>query len=137
VIDRLIRLTTALAVLMVASIAAVISYPHAYEFVATHGESGLTARLLPFTVDDLDLGIVHGGARREPPEPLGVTPGAVGPRCRGIIATVGANLAHGPVGAVVSAWPALVLVGSFEFLMLLTRKTPSGRRRPGCRRRAE
>jgi hypothetical protein len=53
VVDRLIRITTALAVLMVASMAAIISYQHAYELVATHGETGVTARLLPFTVDDL------------------------------------------------------------------------------------
>ena len=43
----------------------------------------------------------------------------------GIVATVGANLAHGlghgPIGALVSAWPALALVGSFELLMLLVR----------------
>jgi hypothetical protein len=43
----------------------------------------------------------------------------------GILATVGANLAHGlghgPIGALVSAWPALALVGSFELLMLLVR----------------
>jgi hypothetical protein len=43
----------------------------------------------------------------------------------GIVATVGANLAHGlghgPVGALVSAWPALALVGSYELLMLLIR----------------
>ena len=49
----------------------------------------------------------------------------------GIVATVGANLAHGvghgPVGALVSAWPALVLVGSFELLMMLIR-TGRGRR---------
>jgi hypothetical protein len=41
------------------------------------------------------------------------------------VATVGANLAHGvghaPVGALVSAWPALALVGSFELLMMLIR----------------
>jgi hypothetical protein len=41
------------------------------------------------------------------------------------MATVGANLAHGlghgPIGALVSAWPALALVGSFELLMLLVR----------------
>jgi hypothetical protein len=41
------------------------------------------------------------------------------------VATIGANLAHGlghgPVGAMVSAWPALALVGSFELLMLLIR----------------
>jgi hypothetical protein len=51
--DRLIRLTTALAVVAVASVAAIISYQHAYELVRTHGQSGLTARLLPFTVDGL------------------------------------------------------------------------------------
>jgi hypothetical protein len=51
--DRLIRLTTALAVLMVAGVAAVISYQHAYELVTSHGETGITARLLPFTVDGL------------------------------------------------------------------------------------
>jgi hypothetical protein len=43
----------------------------------------------------------------------------------GIVATVGANLAHGvghgPVGALVSAWPALALVRSFELLMMLIR----------------
>lgn len=43
----------------------------------------------------------------------------------GIVATVGANLAHGlghgPIGALVSAWPALALVGSYELLMMLIR----------------
>ncbi len=51
--DRLIRITTALAVAAVAVVAPVISYQHAYELVHSHGESGLTARLLPFTVDGL------------------------------------------------------------------------------------
>ena len=45
--DPLIRITTALAVAAVAAVAAVISYRHAYELVTTHGETGLTARLLP------------------------------------------------------------------------------------------
>jgi hypothetical protein len=43
----------------------------------------------------------------------------------GIAATVAANsahgVAHGPVGAVVAAWPALALVGSYELLMLMVR----------------
>jgi hypothetical protein len=42
-----------------------------------------------------------------------------------IVATIGANLAHGlghgPIGALVSAWPALALVGSYELLMTLIR----------------
>jgi Protein of unknown function (DUF2637) len=53
--DPLIRITTALAVASVAAVAAVISYRHAYELVTTHGETGLTARLLPLTVDGLIL----------------------------------------------------------------------------------
>ena len=51
--DWFIRLTTALAVVAMADVAAVISYQHAYELVTSHGETGLTARLLPFTVDGL------------------------------------------------------------------------------------
>jgi uncharacterized protein DUF2637 len=51
----LISITTALAVATVAAVAAVISYRHAYELVSTHGETGLTARLIPFTVDGLIL----------------------------------------------------------------------------------
>jgi uncharacterized protein DUF2637 len=124
VTDRLIRITTALAVVAVAGVAAIISYQHAYELVRSHGESGATARLLPFTVDGLIWAasmVVLDASRRNHPVPrlalwsLGV----------GIVATVGANLAHGlghgPIGALVSAWPALALVGSFELLMMLIR----------------
>jgi hypothetical protein len=124
VMDRLIRTTTALAVVAVAVVAAVISYQHAYELVRSHGEAGLTARLLPFTVDGLIWAtsmVVLDSSRRNQSVPrlaawsLGI----------GICATVGANLAHGvghgPVGALVSAWPALALIGSFELLMMLIR----------------
>ena len=51
--DRLIRITTAFAVVAVAVVAAIVSYQHAYLMVRSHGESGVTARLLPFTVDGL------------------------------------------------------------------------------------
>ena len=122
--DRLIRFTTALAVIAVASVAAIISYQHAYELVRTHGESGLTARLLPFTVDGLIWAasmVVLDASRRNRRVPR-LALWSLG---AGIVATVGANLAHGlghgPVGALVSAWPALALVGSFELLMLLIR----------------
>jgi steroid 5-alpha reductase family enzyme len=53
--NLLIRITTALAVATVAAVAAAISYRHAYEIVSTHGEIGITARLLPFTIDGLIL----------------------------------------------------------------------------------
>jgi hypothetical protein len=44
--DRVIRLTTAGAVLGVAAVAAVASYEHAYSLVRMHGESGWTARMV-------------------------------------------------------------------------------------------
>jgi Protein of unknown function (DUF2637) len=108
--DRLITVTTALAIVAVAAVAAIISYQHAYELVSSHGEHGVTARLLPFTVDGLIWAasmVVLDASRRNNRVPrlaawsLGV----------GIVATAGANLAHGlghgPAGAVVSAWQRL------------------------------
>jgi hypothetical protein len=124
VTGRLIRITTALAVSAVAAVAAIISYRHAYELVSTHGETGLTARLMPFTVDGLILAasmLILDASRRNQPVP------ALARWClgAGILATVGANLAHGlghgPIGALVSSWPALALAGSFELLMTLIR----------------
>jgi hypothetical protein len=124
VTDRLIKITTALAVVAVAGVAAIISYQHAYGLVTSHGETGLTARLLPFTVDGLiwaaSMVVLDASRRHHPVPPLAKWSLAVG-----IVATIGANLAHGlnhgPIGALVSAWPALALVGSFELLMMLVR----------------
>jgi Protein of unknown function (DUF2637) len=70
--DRLIRITTALAVVAVAVVAAVISYQHAFELVRSRGESGVTARLLPFTVDGLIWAasmVVLDASRRGQPVP--------------------------------------------------------------------
>ena len=127
VTGRLIRVTTALAVAAVAAVAAVISYRHAYELVSTHGETGATARLVPFTVDGLILAasmLILDASRRSQPVP----PLARWCLAAGILATIGANLAHGlgqgPIGALVSAWPALALAGSFELLMTLIRTEP-------------
>jgi hypothetical protein len=124
VTSRLIRITTALAVVAVAGVAAIISYQHAYELVSEHGEHGMTARLLPFTVDGLIWAasmVVLDASRRNHRVPR-LAAWSLG---AGILATVSANLAHGlghgPIGALVSAWPAVALVGSFELLMVLIR----------------
>ena len=76
-IDRAIRLSTAVAVLAVAGIAAYVSYWHAYAVVRAHGESGITARLEPATIDGLVYAssmVVLYAARtgcRSPPWPGG------------------------------------------------------------------
>ncbi len=45
----------------------------------------------------------------------------------GVAATLAANVAHGlghgPVGAVVAAWPTVALVGSYELLMMIIRSS--------------
>jgi hypothetical protein len=54
----------------------------------------------------------------------------------GIAATLTANMAqgwaHGPVGAVVAAWPGFSLVGSYELLVWLTRTSATVERRPSA-----
>ena len=124
-IDRAIRLSTAAAVLAVAGIAAYVSYWHAYAVVRAHGESGITARLEPATIDGLMYAssmVVLSAARHRVPVPS-LARWLPGP---GIAATLTANMArgwsHGPVGAVVAAWPAVSLVGSFELLVTHRRR---------------
>jgi hypothetical protein len=120
--DRVIRWSTAFAVLGVAAVAAVASYEHAYDLVRAHGETGWTARLIPLTVDGLIYAssmVMLDSARRKTPVPalarwlLGL----------GIAATLAANvphgLGHGLTGAGVAAWPTVALVGSYELLMMV------------------
>jgi hypothetical protein len=128
--DRIIRWTTAAAVIGVAAIAAVVSYEHAGNLVRAHGETGWTARLIPLTVDGLIYAssmVMLDSARRGARVPtlarwlLGL----------GIVATLAANVAHGLghgiIGAAVAAWPAVALVGSYELLMMIIRgaQTPA------------
>ena len=124
--DRVIRWTTAGAVVGVAAVAAVASYEHAFDLVRAHGEAGWTARLVPLTVDGLVYAssmVMLDSARRGMLVPalarwlLGL----------GIAATLAANVAHGlghgPVGAAVAAWPAVALVGCYELLMIVIRSS--------------
>jgi Protein of unknown function (DUF2637) len=133
-IDRAIRLSTAVAVLAVAGIAAYVSYWHAYAVVRAHGEAGITARLAPATIDGLVYAssMLLYAARHRVPVPslacwlLGL----------GIAVTLTANMAqgwsHGPVGAVVAAWPAVSLVGSYELLVWLIRTSATAECRPSA-----
>jgi Protein of unknown function (DUF2637) len=66
---RIIRWSTAGAVVGVAAVAAVASYEHAYDLVRAHGEVGWTARLVPLTVDGLIYAssmVMLNSARRAP-----------------------------------------------------------------------
>ena len=92
--DRVIRWTTAGAVLGVAVVAAVASYEHAYALVRAHGEAGWTGRLVPLTVDGLMYAssmVMLDSARRQTRVP-GLARWLLG---LGIAATLAANVAHG------------------------------------------
>jgi len=134
-IDRAIRLSTAAAVLAVAGIAAYVSYWHAYAVVRAHGETGITARLEPATIDGLvyasSIVVLYAARHRVPVPSLARWLLALG-----IAATLTANMAqgrsHGPVGAVVAAWPAVSLVGSYELLVWLIRACGAAARGPSA-----
>ncbi len=70
--DRVVRWSTALAILGVALVAAILSYEHASALVQAHGESGWTAHLIPLTVDGLIYArsmVMLDSARRRVPVP--------------------------------------------------------------------
>ncbi|HEX3962464.1 MAG TPA: DUF2637 domain-containing protein [Trebonia sp.] len=128
--DRAIRVSTAAVVVAVAGIAAYISYWHAYAVVRQWGESGVTALLEPATIDGLvyasSMVILHAAWHRLPVPRLARWMLALG-----IAASLAVNVAqgwsHGPIGAVVAAWPAVSLVGSYELLAWIIRTAaPAG-----------
>jgi len=127
--DRTIRISTAVAALGVAGIAAYVSYWHAHGVVRAHGEGGVTARLEPATIDSLvyasSIVVLYAARHR-----LAVPALARWLLALGIVATLAANVAHGwpdgPVGAAAAAWPAASLVGSYELLLWLVRTAAAG-----------
>jgi hypothetical protein len=134
-IDCAIRLSTAAAVLAVAGIAAYVSYWHAYAVVRAHGETGITARLEPATIDGLvyasSMVVLYAARHRAPVPSLARWLLALG-----IAATLTADMAqdwsHGLAGAVVAAWPAVSLVGSYELLVWLIRASGAADGRPSA-----
>jgi len=122
--ERAIRWSTIAAVTAVAAVAGWVSYEHALAVVRAHGENGAVAQVYPVTVDGLIYSasmVLLDAARRRASAPVL----ARWLLAAGIGATLAANVAaglhFGPVGAVVAAWPALALVGSYELLMLIIR----------------
>jgi Protein of unknown function (DUF2637) len=108
----------------VVAVAVVVSYEHASALVRVHGESGWPGRLISLTVDGLVcassmamLDAARRGIR------LRCSPGgcwALASRRRSRRTWLTA-WARARVGAVVGAWPAVALVGSYELLMVIIR----------------
>jgi hypothetical protein len=126
--DDLIKWSTVLAVAAVAIVAGWVSYVHALDVVTAHGEHGALAHLYPGTIDGLIYSasmVLLDAARRDVKAPrlaywlLGVGIAVT------LVANILAGVAFGLLGAVVAAWPALALVGSYELLMIMIRRARS------------
>jgi hypothetical protein len=124
--DRVIRWLTAAVVLAVAAFAAVVSFSHIYDLGHANGQAGTAARLLPLSVDGLivaaSLVLLH-----EARSGRGAPPLARSMLGLGVGATVLANVAYGavfgPLGAVISAWPAVAFIGAAEMAIGMVRRS--------------
>lgn len=120
---RWVRRVAVASVLLVALVAAVISYAHIYELAERHGEEWRSA-LLPLSVDGMlvaaTLAIVDRRRRREPAgwvPWLGLT--------LGIAASLAGNVAAARpdlVSQIVAAWPPLALAVSIETMVVVLRR---------------
>ena len=124
--DKFVRVLTGLAVLAVAVIAAIVSFSHIEILALSHGQPIWDAQFLPVSVDGLlvvsSLTLL-AEARAHRSAPCLARAGLV----FGVIATVAANVVFGvhagPVGAVISAWPAVAFIVCTEILVAQMRRT--------------
>jgi hypothetical protein len=126
--DKAIRRLTAAAVLLVAAIAATVSYLHIEHLAITHGQVELAAILLPVSIDGTvaaaSLVMLHS-ARAGLPSPrlarfmLGLSVAAT------LACNVGYGLPYGIAGALISGWPAIGFLGSVEMALTMIRRARS------------
>jgi Protein of unknown function (DUF2637) len=113
------------AVLVVAAIAATVSYMHIERLAVQLGQPELAAWLMPLSVDGAVLAasaaLLHS-AREAIPAPRMARPMLA----LGVLATLAANAdfgaTHGAAGIVLSAWPAVAFIGSAEVTFGMVRK---------------
>ena len=125
--DRAIRWLTAAAVLVVACIAAVVSFIHIEHLAATNGQDAMTAILLPISVDGTvavaSLAMLWAVRANVVPAPRLARVMLV----LGVTATLAANAdygaPHGVTGELLSGWPAIAFVGSVEIALGMVRRT--------------
>lgn len=124
--DRAVRTLTTAAVLLVAAIAAVVSFVHIEHLAATHGQTALAAWLLPVSVDGT-VAAASCSMLWAARSGLATPWLARGMLTAGVAATLAANAAygapHGIPGELLSGWPAVAFVGSVEMVLSMIRRT--------------
>lgn len=123
--SRWSRTVTIAVVLMLAGIAAVVSYSHMYELALRHGEPPWRAALFPLSVDGMIVGAsmaLLSDARRG--RKGGFLPWAL--LIIGSAASLAANVAVADPtmwSRIIHAWPSFALIGAYELLMREFRNT--------------
>ncbi|MEU7894269.1 DUF2637 domain-containing protein [Nonomuraea sp. NPDC049152] len=117
--DRWIRWTTTSSVILVAGIAAVVSYRHMHKLALRHGESELGAMLIPLAVDGM---IVASSMSILLASRYGRRGGVLAWLLLivGSLASLGANVAVADatlIARIIAAWPSFALIGAYEMLM--------------------
>lgn len=122
------RLLTA-SVLLVALIAAVVSFVHIEHLAVTHGQTALAAYLLPMSIDGTvaaaSLAMLSAArAGQDIPALARVMLGL------SVAATLAANVAYGApfglTGALISGWPAVAFIGCAELAIGGIRRAAHG-----------
>ena len=123
--DKAIRMLTTLAVLVVAGIAAVISFVHIEHLAVTHGQTMLAAMLLPLSIDGTVAAsslVMLRSARIKLPTPMLARVMLV----LAVLATLACNVLFGAgfgiAGALLSGWPAVAFIGCAEMAIGMIRR---------------
>lgn len=121
------RTLTAWAVLLVAAIAAVVSYLHVASLAIRYGQPPVAAYLLPVSIDGLVTVaslVMLRAARAGVSTPWLARTGL----SLAVLATLACNVAyglpHGWPGALLSGWPAVSFVVAAEMAISMSRKRP-------------
>ena len=123
--DNAIRILTTFAVLVVAGIAAVISFVHIEHLAVTRGQTMLAATLLPLSIDGTVAAsslVMLRSARMKLPVPMLARVMLV----LAVLATLASNIVFGAgfgiVGALLSGWPAVAFIGCAEMAIGMIRR---------------
>jgi hypothetical protein len=144
--DRCIRLATVVSVVLLAVIAAVVSFGHMRELALRHGEARWSATLIPLSVDGMvvaaSMSVLLASETGRRGEWLPWTLLIVGS-----LASLSANVAVADPTAIsrlIAAWPSFAVVGAYHLLqgqLRIGRTEPIappdefGERSPGVRAR--
>jgi Protein of unknown function (DUF2637)/Winged helix-turn-helix DNA-binding len=138
------RTLTAMAVLLVAGIAATVSYMHVATLALAYGQPPLAAYLLPLSIDGMVATsslVLLRSARAAVSAPWLARTGLVLAVLATLAANVASGLPHGWPGALLAGWPAVAFVVSAETVISMSRRRvaasaprPASERPPATRR---